>query len=187
MVAEAVASEKDDNEKVFADLDPTERALLLDAYRSFHLEWSDDSAMVDDLDDLSVKTWINRDDVSGLSFSLTSTGAQCVVIDGTNTCQSPYVIANLSKERKILVPRFSSLQAGSAALQAKICIKGTDACAIKTVPFELLPGRLNSATFHFSSTKIAQGSLLPVSVQALDKGKNVVGMQAIPLQAKAKQ
>ncbi|USN56722.1 MAG: hypothetical protein H6766_07005 [Candidatus Peribacteria bacterium] len=91
-MSEIIANESDLNEDILGTIDPSLRAPLRRIYNNLHLTWSDDVVTIDELDAVSLTITSDDSIADDISLSLTTTGAQCIVIDDQNTCQTPITI-----------------------------------------------------------------------------------------------
>lgn len=85
-VSNHIADEEATNEELLDEIDPSLRAPLRRVYNNLNITWSDSVYTIDELDDITLMVTSQADVPDDVTLSLSSTGAQCLILDNQNTC-----------------------------------------------------------------------------------------------------
>lgn len=110
-----------------------------------------------------------------ISMSITSTGDNCIQVDGKNTCDSPYIINTINpfQDSKLFEIKPVTTKAGSSNIIITYCV-ATDICLSEALQMDILPGAIQKFEFATPVKKVIKNSQLPLVVKAYDVYDNEV-------------
>lgn len=111
-----------------------------------------------------------------MRIKISSTGDNCILVDGKNTCTSP-VPKTFSLEGDSITASIqpATKVAGTSRIIIQICsLVAPDACGTKQEVLFIAPGKIKTFTIQTPYSRIVRDSTIPFFIYAFDQFNNPV-------------
>lgn len=111
-------------------------------------------------------------------LSLTSTGSDCLMINTTNTCTSPYV--TVLNESSIIPLRVLTNQAGTVIAKVELCASQPSVCIQESHRITITPAPITQLQLLTPYSVVPYATPVPFKIQATDQYNNQITSSLTP-------